>query len=109
MTEPITAGSLEEKTTVSPVTGRLAMSFTVAVAVLVETPLATIEVGNSCTVTVVAGPTASAGPANAPQPTAVNAIASALNLRPRAPARRGQPRATCCPTQYLICRTMSPN
>ena len=42
---------------ISPETGCASASVTVAVAVLVELPLAKITGGASCTITVVAGPT----------------------------------------------------
>jgi hypothetical protein len=57
VTEPIESPpSLEEKATVSPVTAWPSASVTVAVAVEVDVPLATIELGESETLTLVAGP-----------------------------------------------------
>ena len=48
--------SLEENVTVSPVMGLPLASVTVAVAIEVDVPLATIEFGESITLTLVAGP-----------------------------------------------------
>ena len=58
MTEPICSpASLEAKLTLSPGTGLPFASVTVAVMVDVELPFATIEPGESPTLTLAAGPT----------------------------------------------------
>jgi hypothetical protein len=58
VTDPIVSPlSVEEKLTASPAIGCPSASVTVAVAVLVEDPFATIDDGASPTTTLVAGPT----------------------------------------------------
>jgi hypothetical protein len=65
------ASSLAENTIVSPPTGWPPAFFTVAVAILVEVPLATIELGDSRTETVAAAGVAVAGATNSDQLAAV--------------------------------------
>ena len=58
MTDPIVSPpSVDAKLTLSPGNGRASASVTVAVAVLVDDPFATIDDGTNPTVTPVAGPT----------------------------------------------------
>jgi AraC family transcriptional regulator of adaptative response / DNA-3-methyladenine glycosylase II len=96
-------GSLDENDTVSPDTGAPSASVTVAVAVLVDVPSAAIRLGDSDTLTAVAGPAADAGGASSQQhatdASAANATASAVlidsfSVRTAEPSRTNVPVAS---------------
>ena len=83
-------GSEAENTTMSPGTGFALASVTVAVAVLVEVPLASIERGESVTVTDVAALAATDGAAWSHQPMAEQSSTSAPMLTGRTDPRAGR-------------------
>lgn len=93
----VSPASLDANETVSPVTGPPSASVTVAVAVLVDVPSAAIRLGDSDTVTAVAGPAADAAGTNSQQQaadaSAADATATAIfiqlfSVRTAEPSRR---------------------
>src|SRR5690348_1936265 len=94
-------------TTLSPATGLLPRSVTVAVAVLVDVPLATIDGGESETSTVVAGPAASAVGTSSKAPSATHTPATnpcPTNSRriTSGPPITGAPRGAVLPPRPVV-------